>query len=304
MVDDLDVPTRGGIFSRHFGMAMRLPLLTNGAGPRQCSVSMRFGRRSASRSSEPSQHVVTIGGCRAAHTLAHEQHLVEALSMKLVDGPATRHIVLCLLAGLLAAVAPARVAAAPLFGQFYLALDGGVVALDDSTINYNGAQPNFEVPYDGGWAVSGAAGLRVLDFYRLELEISHRENDVSNGYWCCYGSNGSTHVTAYMVNGYYDFPFYAYAGFVPFIGLGVGRAQISQNVQFSDGTTLANSNGHALAYQVIGGLEFPLIPRRLATTLEFRYLGSSGPTFHDVGGFAYKSDYNSYTFMVGLRYGL
>ena len=224
--------------------------------------------------------------------------------MKLVDGPATRHIVLCLLAGLLAAVAPARVAAAPLFGQFYLALDGGGVALDDSTINYKGAQPNFEVPYDGGWAVSGAAGLRVLDFYRLELEISHRENDVSNGYWCCYGSNGSTHVTAYMVNGYYDFPFYAYAGFVPFIGLGVGRAQISQNVQFSDGTTLANSNGHALAYQVIGGLEFPLIPRRLATTLEFRYLGSSGPTFHDVGRFAYKSDYNSYTFTVGLRYGL
>jgi len=224
--------------------------------------------------------------------------------MKLVDGPATRHIVLCLLAGLLAAVAPARVEAVPLFGQFYLALDGGVVALDDTTIDYGGAQPNFKIQYDGGWAVSGAAGLRILDFYRLELEISHRENDVSNWYWCCNGSNGSAHVTAYMVNGYYDFPVFPYTGFVPFIGAGVGRAQISRNVQFFDGSTLSDSSGHALAYQAIGGLEFPLIPRRLSTTLEFRYLGSSGPTFQDVGGFGYKADYNSYTFTIGLRYGL
>jgi OmpA-OmpF porin, OOP family len=223
--------------------------------------------------------------------------------MKLVDSPATRHILLCLLASLLAAVAPARVAAAPLFGQFYLALDGGVVALDDTTIDYNGAQPNFKVQYDGGWAVSGAAGLRILDFYRLEFEISRRENDVSSWNWCCYGSNGSTDVTAYMVNGYYDFPVYSYTGFVPFIGVGVGRAQILQNVQ-GFGSTLSNSTGHALAYQAIGGLEFPLIPRRLSTTLEFRYLGSSGPTFQDVGGFAYKADYNSYTFTIGLRYGL
>ena len=224
--------------------------------------------------------------------------------MKLVDGPEAHHIVSCLLAGLLAAVAPARAAAAPLFGQFYLALDGGVVALDDTTINYNGAQPNFDVSYDAGWAVSGAAGWRVLNSYRLEFEISRRQNDAYNSYWCCYGSNGSTDVTAYMVNGYYDFPVYAYAGFVPFIGLGVGRAQISQNVRAFDGTTLSNSSGHALAYQVIGGLEFPLIPRRLSTTLEFRYLGSSGPTFQDVGGFTYKADYNSYTFTIGLRYGL
>lgn len=231
--------------------------------------------------------------------------------MKLVDGLAARHIVVCLLAGLLAAVVPARAAAAPLFGQFYLALDGGVVALQDTTLNYNGAQPNFDVSYDAGWAVSGAAGWRVLDHYRLEFEVSYRANDVSSWYWCCYGSNGSngwTNATTYMVNGYYDFPVYAYAGFVPFIGAGVGRAQLSQNVQgFNNSgfyTTLSNSSGHALAYQAIGGLEFPIIPRRLSTTLEFRYLGSSGPTFQDFNGFSYKADYNSYTFTIGLRYGL
>jgi len=236
--------------------------------------------------------------------------------MKLVHGLAARHIVLCLLAGLLAAVVPARAAAAPLFGQFYLAVDGGVVALQDTTLNYNGVQPNFDVSYDAGWVVSGAAGWRVLDRYRLEFEISRRANDVYSGYgyYCCCcsgsnGSNGSTDVTAYMVNGYYDFPTYGFWGFVPFIGAGVGRAQISQNIQgffpqngFNG--TLSNSSGHALAYQAIGGMEFPLIPRRLSTTLEFRYLGSSGPTLQDIGGFTYKADYNSYSFMIGLRYGL
>jgi len=236
--------------------------------------------------------------------------------MKLVDGLAARHIVVCLLAGLLAAVAPARAAAAPLFGQFYFAIDGGVVALQDTTLNYNGTQPNFDLSYDAGWAVSGAAGWRVLDHYRLEFEISRRETDLYNGYGyyyccCCSNSNGSTDVTAYMVNGYYDFPVYGFWGFVPFIGAGVGRAQISQNIQgfFSQNVqgfngTLSNSSGHALAYQAIGGLEFPIIPRRLSTTLEFRYLGSSGPTFQDVNGFSYKADYNSYTFTIGLRYGL
>jgi len=234
--------------------------------------------------------------------------------MKLVDGLAARPIVLCLLAGLLAAVAPARAAAAPLFGQFYLALDGGVVALQDTTLNYNGTQPNFDVSYDAGWAVSGAAGWRVLDNYRLEFEISRRETDLYNGYGyyccCCSNSNGSTDVTAYMVNGYYDFSNYSFWwGFVPFIGVGVGRAQITQNIQGvlnaqGFNFTLSDSSGHALAYQVIGGMEFPIIPRRLSTTLEFRYLGSSGPTFRDIGGFSYKADYNSYTFTIGLRYGL
>jgi OmpA-OmpF porin, OOP family len=222
--------------------------------------------------------------------------------MNLLDGRPTLPIAACLLAGVLAAAAPTRSDAAPLIGQFYLALDGGVVALQDTTLDYGGAQPNIDVSYDAGWAVSGAAGCRVLDFYRLELEIAYRATDVYSANWG-YWADGSTNVTTGMVNGYYDFPIFPYAGLVPFIGVGVGRAQFSQNVQLFNGT-LSNSSSHAFAYQAIGGVEFPIIARRLSATLEYRYLSSIRPSFQDVSGFSYKSDYNSHTFTIGLRWGL
>jgi opacity protein-like surface antigen len=202
---------------------------------------------------------------------------------------------------LLCAAAPARAQVAPIFRGFYLALSGGVVALEDADIDYGGALPNGNIRYDSGWAVSGAAGWRVLHFYRVEFEVSHRENDVFDidpGF----GSDGSMKTTTYMVNGYVDIPTYSYSGVVPYIGAGVGRAQFAQDLQV-DGGTLAHSNAHAFAYQVIGGVEIPIIPRQMSTTLEYRYLATTRPLFQDQGGFFYHSDYNSHTFLVGLRWG-
>jgi Outer membrane protein beta-barrel domain len=206
-----------------------------------------------------------------------------------------------LLAALLLAAAPASAQVASIFNGSYLALSGGVVALDDAEIDYGGVQPGGNIQFDAGWAVSGAAGWRVLHNYRVEFEVSHRDNDLSD-YACCFGPEGSVTTTTYMVNGYYDFPTYPYAGMVPYIGLGVGRAQFVHNIQVNGGT-LSNSNSHAFAYQVIGGLEFPIIARRMSATFEFRYLGTNEPTFQDQGGFRYQSDYNSYTFFAGLRWG-
>jgi opacity protein-like surface antigen len=202
---------------------------------------------------------------------------------------------------LLCAAAPARAQVAAIFRGSYLALSGGVVALEDADIDYGGALPNGEIRYDAGWAVSGAAGWRVLRVYRLEFEVSHRESDVFDvdpGF----SPDGSIKATTYMVNGYVDIPTYSYSGVVPYIGAGVGRAQFAQDIQVNGGT-LAHSNAHAFAYQVIGGFELPIIPRRMSTTLEYRYLATTRPQFQDQGGFFYHSDYNSHTFLVGLRWG-
>jgi OmpA-OmpF porin, OOP family len=212
-----------------------------------------------------------------------------------------------LLALLLIAAAPARAEVAPMLRGFYLALDGGVVGLEDADIDYGGAlfngSPlgNGNVEFDAGWAVSGAAGWRVFNFYRIELEISHRENDVRDvdpGF----GGDGSMTATTYMANGYFDFPTYRYSGFIPYIGAGVGRAQFTQDVVV-DGGTLSHSNSHAFAYQAIGGLEFPVMPRRMSFTFEYRYLATTRPLFQDLNGVFYHSNYNSHTFFAGLRWG-
>ena len=212
----------------------------------------------------------------------------------------------CGTAGLIAMIllltaAPARAQIAPFLRGFYVALDGGFVGLQDADIDYGGAAPNGNIQFDAGWGVSGAAGWRVLDLYRVEFEVSHRENDI-NDVDPGFGGDGTMTATTYMVNGYVDFPTYTYSGFVPYIGAGVGRAQFTQDV-VTDGFRLSQSNAHAFAYQVIGGLEFPVVPRRMSVTLEYRYLATTRPLFKDLSGLFYHSDYNSHTLFAGLRWG-
>ena len=202
---------------------------------------------------------------------------------------------------LLLTVAPARAEVAPLLRGFYLALDGGVVGLEDADIDYGSALPKGSVQFNAGWAVSGAAGWRILKYYRAELEVSHRENDVWGGCWDC-GSRGSMNSTTYMANGYVDFPVYSISGVVPYIGGGIGRAQLTQDIE-GFGAALSHSNAHAFAYQVIGGLEFPVLPLRMSATLEYRYLATTRPLFQDVSGLFYHSDYDSHTVFAGLRWG-
>jgi len=209
-------------------------------------------------------------------------------------------LALCVATGALVAAGPAWGQDAPLFGGFYGAFAGGVVGLEDAQIDYGGAAPNGSVQYYAGWALSGAVGCRVLRHWRLEVEISHRENDVYDvdpGF----APDGSVTSTTYMVNGYYDFPVYPVTGFVPYIGAGVGRAQFTQNLEVNGGT-LSDSSSHAFAYQVIGGLEFPVIPRQMSVTLEYRYLAATRPLFQDMNGFFYHSDYNSHSVLFGLRW--
>src|SRR5579864_9454371 len=98
---------------------------------------------------------------------------MEAGPMRIFEGPPGRIALLCA-AALLFAAAPARAQVAPIFRGSYLALGGGVVALEDADIDYGGARSNGNIRYDAGWAVSGAVGWRVLHFYRVEFEVSHR----------------------------------------------------------------------------------------------------------------------------------
>jgi len=219
--------------------------------------------------------------------------------MRILEGLWKREIGLLVVLSL--AAAPAGAQAAPIFNGFYLALGGGIVGLEDAQVDYGGAFQGGSIRFDSGWAVSGAAGWRVLDLYRVEFEISHRHNDV----WDVdpgFAGGGSVTATTYMVNGYFDFPTYSYAGIVPYVGLGLGRAQFTHEIDVG-GAAFSRSSSHAFAYQAIGGLEFPIISRRMSATLEYRYLATTHPLFQDLGGFYYHSDYYSHTVFAGLRWG-
>lgn len=197
----------------------------------------------------------------------------------------------------LSAVTPAL--AAPLLGDFYFALNGGLNALEASHIDYAGdVLPRLRTSFDAGWVGSGAIGWRMRDFYRIEFEGAYRENrisDIDPGI----SPGGRIKATTAMVNGYFDFP--TYEGVIPHVGIGLGRAQLVHEFQV-DGSNLADSNSHAFAYQVIGGLEFPIVSYSLASTLEYRYLSTTRETFQDVNGFFYHAHYYSHAVLLGLRW--
>jgi len=80
-----------------------------------------------------------------------------------------------------------------------------------------------------------------------------------------FGPDGSTKATTYMVNGYVDIPTYSYSGVVPYIGAGGRQGSIRAGYPGQRAARLAHSNAHAFAYQVIGGVEIPIIPRQMST---------------------------------------
>ena len=182
----------------------------------------------------------------------------------------------------------------------YLALGSGFVHLQDAPVTYGGgALPNRSVGFQPGWAIEGALGWTVTEGKRVELEISHRSNNVKI---VTPGSSpgGSETATTFMVNGYLDVP--TGTSVTPYFGAGIGGAMLHQKIA-ADGTTLTDSNSNAFAYQFIGGLGVALAPS-LTLTLDYRYLATTNPTYSDRNGFSYDSRYQSHNLLLGLRWQL
>ena len=184
----------------------------------------------------------------------------------------------------------------------YVAARGSYVMADDAdSSGTDGVTVTSE--FEDGYGVGVAVGMKLPSRFRVEGELFWQENDIDSGRVGPVqlsdfgGLNGDIGVWGGMVNGYYDF---LEGPLVPFVGLGVGYAQVDANVNVAD-ISLVDDDDTVLAYQGILGVSYEFMPN-LQGVLAYRYLSLDDPQFKDQIGEKVDSEYNSQSVDLGVRY--
>ena len=171
-----------------------------------------------------------------------------------------------------------------------------------------GAAANIEADLDSDVYFGGAVGARLPFKYwkyfqpRLELEISHTDNDVSSGAFNG-GSqtfSGSQSVTYYLINNYSDITWKENQKIVPYFGGGIGIADYDTDIQYFPNNGVATVPNFAVqnsgsAFTTVSALGATLkATERFDLYVEGRYLKTYGldaeRTFIDGGASGFNAD--------------
>ena len=191
----------------------------------------------------------------------------------------------------------------------YVAARGSYVMTEDadwifgSDFGPGPAGGNVISKFDDGYGLGVALGTKLPSGFRVEGELFWQENDIDSGRLgpvqlsALGGLNGDVGVWGGMLNGYYDF---LEGPLVPFIGLGVGYAQVDAKVNLGD-ISVIDDDDTVLAYQGILGVSYDFMPN-LQGVLAYRYMALDDPEFKDRAGGKVDMEYDSQAIDVGLRY--
>jgi len=187
-----------------------------------------------------------------------------------------------------------------------------VDSMDTTIFNRLGPGTNLVAQFDPetGFGARGAVGVDA-GAIRFEGEFGMSRNDFEK-----YHSNGppqqnlpmtgQVKIVTAMLNGYMDFDI-AGAGFVPYLGLGVGAAatDIEANGPLPTAPTgpsvaLIDDDQTNLAYQAVAGFALPL-GDRFWLTLQYRYFNGGNVEGTDTTGRAYRTDVSSGNVDAGIR---
>lgn len=183
---------------------------------------------------------------------------------------------------------------------WYVSGAGGMSFFNDADNSLSGG--SFEASYNPGFAFV-AAGGRQFDFgLRVEGEIGYRQASVDtvkfSGATGSLDGSGHSSALSFMANGLYDFDLGS--RFKPYLGGGIGFANVSANNIKALNTTLVDDSAVVFAYQAIGGLGYAVTPQFTAF-VEYRYFATSNPKFSQAGG-TVESEFQTNNVMLGVRY--
>jgi OOP family OmpA-OmpF porin len=181
----------------------------------------------------------------------------------------------------------------------YFSLRGGLTSPLDLEYTRPTTLNKISSSYENGWNGAAAIGSKSGNT-RFELEGSYQtskidSHKVSGVVGGSDGSVGETTVAAAMLNAYYDFDF-GDSYLFPYIGVGLGAAQVKYEGHRSTLVGLVDDKDTALAYQGMAGFSYAL-DDVWNLTMEYRYFGTEGVKLE-----ASKEDveYTSHSFMAGL----
>jgi opacity protein-like surface antigen len=186
----------------------------------------------------------------------------------------------------------------------YIGAFGGVSVLEDGDLDVESAGIGYDakVESDTGWTAGGALGY-AFDFgLRAEAELAYRHNEIDKFHVMGTDASVSGDTTALSALGnlWYDIPISLAVR--PFIGAGIGMAEIGMNNAEAGGMDLIDDSDWVLAYQLGAGLAYQLSPG-LDVTAEYRYFRTEDATLKldDLTGNA-DLEYRDHSVVLGLRY--
>ena len=144
----------------------------------------------------------------------------------------------------------------------------------------------FRLELDPGLFVNGFVG-KDLGIVRVEGEVAYRQNDMDK-----FGGipvTGDMTSVAYMANIYYDFE--DDFGITPYVGLGLGAANVIFDSAVSDSDT-------TLAFQLMAGVSFP-ISGSVSIIADLHIFGAT-PEFEDSLGVPFGQVYGVSSLALGL----
>ncbi|MEM8988698.1 MAG: OmpA family protein [Pseudomonadota bacterium] len=185
----------------------------------------------------------------------------------------------------------------------YASFGAGYNQPEDESIPVTGAtlSPEREVHYDSGFGVMGALGYDFGNSLRSEIELAHRDNDVSAIQTTANGA-GDIAVTSLLANLIWEVD--VESPVTPFLGVGVGGAHVDANYLATGATRAINVGDEdwALAYQGIVGLAWK-VAENLAVDLSYRYFATDEVSFATaVPGGTLDQEYTAHGAFVGLRW--
>lgn len=205
------------------------------------------------------------------------------------------------------APAQAQLFAAPAGpGAWYFGGEGGWTHLDDAT---DGAPLSATEKFDDGFNI-GVRGGYEWGPWRFEEEFNFRQNGITS--IGSVATTGNRNTYAVMTNAIYDFGL-GWA-FTPHIGAGIGAVGVRDGWGVRGlGGTFARDTEWEFGYQAIAGIRYNINPS-LAFDVDYRYLGTTDPTFRfggsgaaaaGISGASYKSEYSSHSVVasLSLRFG-
>jgi len=221
------------------------------------------------------------GPREAVEPAALRPYAAEVASINRTEGLQMRHLLTMCLAMLAVMAGTAAASAQGWYGGAFL----GVNFTHDGEFEGLGVDTSF----DTGYAVGAYIG-RDMGSYRLEGELSYRENDVDNIGGVSFQPS-SLSTTALMANILYDFS--TTSAIVPYIGggIGVGFSTFELLGVDGDATDFAAQLIVGGAYRLSGTLDL---------TVDYRLFTMFSPDYDFPGG-SLSQDYTNSTISLGLR---
>jgi outer membrane protein OmpA-like peptidoglycan-associated protein len=193
-------------------------------------------------------------------------------------------------------------------GTIYFGVEGGYTNLEDATGRVVGTNVGVRQRWDDGYNVGARAGYEWGP-WRLEEEFRFQQNGINSlsvgGVTLRRGTppgdvRGDRNAYAFMTNLIYDFSWFTLPwAITPHLGAGIGAVELRDGMRNSVVGNISHDTQWEFGYQAIAGIRYNINPA-LAFDLDYRFLGTTDPTFRSNSGVRYTSEYHTHNLVASL----